>query len=512
MRDLLDGPEPANLANAISERLSQELIVALIGPVGSGVSTAAAFIAEILEQRFRYKVCPIIKLSDIIKMEAHRVGPPVATSASLATYIEKMQTAGNELRKKFGGNYLAEKAVERIFKFRQENGGYHGNVAAPGRRAYIIDSLKNIEELELLRQIYGETLCVFGVFAPDELRLQRLTAAGTPANQVKVVTDRDQSELATFGQQTRKIFVKADFFVCNDQKKDELRNKINRYLNILYDASVHTPNRSEAAMYKASSAAANSACLSRQVGASIVSNEGELIAIGWNDVPRFGGGLYSEDDQSVWDKEKGALVDRDNRCFKWGGCICHNETRRSKIVDTVVRKIADANLLKRDKTTTDVRRALEGTEIDALIEFSRSIHAEMEAILSVAREGKHSLVGATLFTNTYPCHNCARHIVASGIKSVVYIEPYVKSLAVALHHDAVTENPEEKNKVIFRQYDGVAPRSYLKLFRPPSERKKSGKLTRPDPGVAVPILRMQLDAQTDYETKVIADLSSKEQT
>lgn len=513
MRDLLEGPDPENLVAAISDRLSQELVVALVGPVGSGVSTAAAFIAEILAQRFRYKVCPIIKPSDIIRTEAHRVGmSPVAASGSLATDIEKMQTAGNELRKKFGGNYLAEKVVERIYKFRQENGGFNGDNALPGRRAYIIDSLKNTGELELLRQIYGETLCVFGVFAPDQLRTERLIAAGAQPDQVKKLTDRDQNELATFGQQTRKIFVKADFFVCNDQKKDELRNKINRYLNILFDAAVHTPTRSESAMYKASSAAANSACLSRQVGAAIISNEGELIAVGWNDVPRFGGGLYSEDDQSVWDKEKGAVIDRDNRCFKWGGCVCHNEIRRNRIVNTVVTKIAEGDLLKRGKTIADIRRALEGTEIDALIEFSRSIHAEMEAILSVAREGKHSLIGATLYTNTYPCHNCARHIVASGIKSVVYIEPYLKSLALALHNDAVTENPAEKNKVIFRQYDGVAPRNYLKLFRPPSDRKKDGKLTRPDPGLAMPIFRVQLDSQTNYEEKIIADLSSKEQT
>ncbi|MDN3612645.1 hypothetical protein QWZ16_23945 [Vibrio ostreicida] len=26
----------------------------------------------------------------------------------------------------------------------------------------------------------------------------------------------------------------------------------------------------------------------------------------------------------------------------------------------------------------------------------------------------------------FPCHNCAKHIVASGIKRVVYVEPYPK--------------------------------------------------------------------------------------
>lgn len=511
--DLLsDRPTTITVANKISERLSQELVIALFGPVGSGVSTAAIFIEEILNQIFSYKICPIIKPSSIIKTEAHRVGLRVPPDEPLDVYISEMQTAGNRLREHFGGNYLAEKVVEQIFKFRHENGGYQGDIPLPGRRAYIIDSLKNQDELDLLRQIYGETLCVFGVFSPDPIRKQRLIDAGVPENNVKKIIDRDQSEIITFGQKTRKLFVQSDFFVCNDQRKEELRSKIERYLHIMFDTAVHTPTKAEAAMYKASASAANSACMSRQVGAAILSKEGEIIAVGWNDVPRFGGGLYREDDRSFVDVAQGRIVDRDNRCFKWGGCICHNETRRTAIVDNVSGKIAKAGLLKKGKTAADVKELLVGTEIDALIEFSRSIHAEMEAILSVAREGKHSLVGATLYTNTYPCHNCARHIVASGITAVVYIEPYLKSLAIDLHHDAVTEDPNDKSKVVFRQYDGVAPHSYLRLFRPKADRKKDGRLSRSAPNMAVPIFQIPLDSQTDYEAKIIADLANKEQT
>jgi hypothetical protein len=68
-----------------------------------------------------------------------------------SAYVSHMQSAGNELRKKFGTNYLAEKTVERIVKFRRERGGYADGISMPGRRAYIIDSIKNIDELNLLR-------------------------------------------------------------------------------------------------------------------------------------------------------------------------------------------------------------------------------------------------------------------------------------------------------------------------------------------------------------------------
>ncbi len=134
----------------------------------------------------------------------------------------------------------------------------------------------------------------------------------------------------------------------------------------------------------------------------------------------------------------------------------------------------------------------------------------MEAILAVAREGRNSLKGATLFCTTYPCHNCARHIVASGITSVIYIQPYQKSLATKLHEDAVSEDPDAKDRVVFRQYDGVAPQNFLKLFQPRSARKSSGKLFRNSAYSALPVFRVPLDSPMDYESKVLAELEAKE--
>jgi dephospho-CoA kinase len=117
-------PSERTLATDISDRLSQELVIALIGPVGSGVSTSANYLSEILTQQFRYDVAPIITLSSFIRTEAHRVGMPTIPATPISTYIEQMQTAGNKLREKYGNNYLAEKAVEQIAKFRKQRGIY----------------------------------------------------------------------------------------------------------------------------------------------------------------------------------------------------------------------------------------------------------------------------------------------------------------------------------------------------------------------------------------------------
>jgi hypothetical protein len=115
--------------------------------------------------------------------------------------------------------------------------------------------------------------------------------------------------------------------------------------------------------------------------------------------------------------------------------------------------------------------ALRKTRIGLLIEFSRAVHAEMDAILSAARAGV-SPVGTRLFVTTFPCHYCARHIVTAGVHEVQYIEPYAKSLAIDLHEDAIETEPDKwkapqpdgTGKVLFRAFVGVAPRLYPRAF------------------------------------------------
>ena len=49
----------------------------------------------------------------------------------------------------------------------------------------------------------------------------------------------------------------------------------------------------------------------------------------------------------------------------------------------------------------------------------RAIHSEVDAIGNAVRNGVN-LSGSTIYVTRYPCENCARLIVTSGIKHVVY--------------------------------------------------------------------------------------------
>jgi dCMP deaminase len=66
------------------------------------------------------------------------------------------------------------------------------------------------------------------------------------------------------------------------------------------------------------------------------------------------------------------------------------------------------------------------------------LHAEANAITKVAKSGNSS-EGATLYITTAPCIECAKLIIQSGIKRVVYAEEYRKSEGIELLKRAKVE-------------------------------------------------------------------------
>jgi len=111
-------------------------------------------------------------------------------------------------------------------------------------------------------------------------------------------------------------------------------------------------------------------------------------------------------------------------------------------------------------------------------EFSRPVHAEMAALIDAARRGV-AVDGHSMYVTTFPCHNCAKHIIAAGLRRVVYLEPYPKSRARSLHGEEIDldskDGKEEESKVAFSAYKGVAPRQYPQLFSMTERGAKKGK-------------------------------------
>ena len=158
----------------------------------------------------------------------------------------------------------------------------------------MLKSLKNPKEVETLRRVYRDRFVLLGVYAPRKLRVEQLAAAiGDSRGQrsqdcrakVEELIAKDEKETGTeFGQNVRDTFPMADVFVLGTSLP-ELEKTINRFVDLFFGRPFVTPTRDEYDMFHAQAAALRSAALGRQVGASIATVEGDIMAVGVNEVP-----------------------------------------------------------------------------------------------------------------------------------------------------------------------------------------------------------------------------------
>lgn len=301
------------------------------------------------------------------------------------------------------------------------------------------------------------------------------------ADDAESLNIRDKKEEENpFGQNVSETFPLADVFI-DVSEPAQLRESIDRILRILFEDPYETPTKDELVMFHARAAALRSASLSRQVGAVIATEEGDVIAVGCNEVPKAGGGLYWTGD--VPDRRDHWLgYDPSDRKIHavLGDILRRDKEDIAKYIedekDAIFSAIDDVDM--KEKILNRVKSALKETadsevkrsHVMNLIEFGRAVHAEMAALMDAARRGV-SVKGRTLYSTTFPCHGCAKHIVAAGIQRVIYIEPYPKSLAPELYPDSIqVDAPVAENFVSFQPFVGIAPRLFGDIFEAPKRK------------------------------------------
>ncbi|MCF6191217.1 MAG: deaminase [Cocleimonas sp.] len=451
----------------LKTRESKELILGFSGAVGCGIDLALDTTKQILESN-GYTV-EIIKLSRIISDLDHKEELSIKHNPPVDRFMT-LQSAGNALREKYGNDILAELATSKITEKRTSTIPNNEDIEShvPEKTAYLIDQLKHPEEVEFLWSVYGKLFVMIGVLASYNLRKSHLKSSGINVSDAEKIIDRDRKEDEKHGQQLDKTLLFADFFVRNNLSSSHTTDQVERLIKLIHGANGITPSQHEYAMYVAYSAGLRSACMSRQVGAAITDKKGNILATGCNDVPKAGGGLYNESDKK-----------EDYRCVNFRDSKCSNDVYKNTLKDNIKNILINEATISNDVAEKLVESISKNTRLKDLIEFSRSVHAEMDALTSIARTGGIATQKGLLYTTTFPCHNCARHIVAAGIKKVFYIEPYEKSLALELHGDSIDIETDDSSKLQIIHFEGVAPRRYLHFFTPKGERKdNSGNAIR----------------------------------
>jgi len=425
-----------------------EIVIGLVGAAG----TPHKYVVDILTERlkaFNYKPTEIRISHNVIRTLYKDTPEKIENELQrITTYIEK----GNRARKDSGNNSILALGVSsEIFRKREHD--EQNNIRPTGRTAYIINSLKHPEEVASLRNTYTDGFYLIGVHSDKKRRLEYLTKEKYIEHcEAKKLIERDEDEVEGHGQHTRDTFHLADFFVHFDSDIDQLKASLWRILDLIFGKPYITPIFDEYAMFMAFASSLRSADLSRQIGA-VIGRNNEIIATGANDCPKAGWGLY----WPKYDPKKHEYIDAEGgRDYKRGEDS--NKREQKNMIEQILKELDTS--IDKDK----VEKALWKSQIRDIIEYGRPVHAEMEALLFCARNTVDTRE-ATLYTTTFPCHNCAKHIIAAGITKVMYVEPYPKSKAFEFHNDAISpeDNPNSKT-VAFVPFVGIGPRKFFDLF------------------------------------------------
>jgi deoxycytidylate deaminase len=426
-----------------------ELVLGIVSAVGTEYQQVTSPLKERLEL-FGYQVHEV-RVSELL--------PAHEGETTEYKRIKHYMESGDSMRKSNDNNAILAAGVA------QKIAGIRGNDSSPGKNAYIVNSLKHPREVEFLRKVYGDGFYLIGIHASEIRRRKRLTqdkgCTETQANEL-IKIDEDES-FNDHGQKTRDTYHLADFFLSIGGNTDQIKNRLQRFLELIFSHPYKNPTFDEFAMFMAFNSSVRSGDLSRQVGAVITRNQ-QILATGANDVPKSGGGQYfaevNPQTGEVTDFPYGKDYTRDNDS---------NKQTQTEIISEITKKILSENLVDSSKEL-ELQKLLKDSKISDLTEFGRVVHAEMDALLSCSREGIPT-VDSTLYCTTFPCHNCAKHVIAGGIKRVVYVEPYPKSRALDFHSESIhllseldTASEELSNMVIFEPFTGIGPRRFLDLF------------------------------------------------
>jgi deoxycytidylate deaminase len=507
-----DGPNQAagvNSKTAVLQHAANELVFAVVGHVGSGTSTIATFLGQFLNSASltggAYEVEVLSARTEIEKW-ARAAGEEVPrTKRTDLTTTTSFQNLGDKMRLVTRDNSAVACALIRQIRItRASKLGLSDVGDSPvkpdgRRRAYILDSLRHPEEVELLRHVYQEAFILVGVVCDTEKRVQRIMEKYENAGRGHALDfmKRDAKGGERHGQRVSDTFHLSDFFIDNStdrENADGTGNKdwgipdhLSRLIKIISRETIVRPEIAETAMHDALSASLRSACLSRQVGAALVDAKGNVLATGTNEVPRAGGGVYGESAEIGQEDHRCAFRKLNEPPF------CSNTRQQNELVKKLIDEVAELKEARPERRLS-LPGEIRNSGVGDLLEFSRAVHAEMDALLSAGRAGA-STVGARLFVTTYPCHYCARHIVSAGVDEVQYIEPYPKSQAISLHPDSITTDSknwlppsEGGKKVLFRPFVGVAPRMYRRAFLKDRELKDAhtGVMRNSDPEWGTP--------------------------
>jgi deoxycytidylate deaminase/dephospho-CoA kinase len=401
--------------------------------------------------------------NEILKIRSGDVRSSLANA-----YAPVFQTLGDNIR--FSGRALSRdiepnklfsliRSVKRLVKAAF---AHDRETRSAASTRIVIDAIRNPLELVYLRDQFSAFYAI-AITTDDEHRKERLEDINLTKKEIKALDEKEYSEnkkpLDNYenfvSQNLQDCIQKSDIFFANPGVPSEFAQNIRnlnaqvlRYVALMLRPGLITPTRDERCMQLAFVAKLNSGCISRQVGAAVADENFSIKAVGWNDVPKGQVSCLLRDVDEL-------LTGGDKNAF-------------STFEKT------DKKLLAQIKKTYQNRGQLEHeglpcpfcfkTEYNKSIDkdnqvHTRSLHAEENAFLQLAKHGNSGIDKGHLFTTASPCELCSKKAFQLGIKEIVYVDPYP---GISSSH--ILSSGDTKLRPKLRLFSGAVGHAYHRLY------------------------------------------------
>lgn len=372
---------------------------------------------------------------------------------------------------------LAEQA-NKVIKF------FRNRTARDKRKHhFVIECFRNPYEVEYFRYRYYEFYLI-SIFAEEKERQVRGSFS-------KERDYRDRGEgiklHEIYKQNVSRCVYLSDIAINNDSSEKKFYEKLLRYYALILSPGCITPTYYEVFMNQAYSLSLRSSCISRQVGAVIIGKNGYVVGAGWNDAGegQIGCGYRQVIDIKNLSNEviptnpiteesfrRFLTITKDNNesfCFK---DEYSRYVLRKKFKSFMKKHKKEFDKLGIDEEKQKIIDWLSEDIKVKRLEYCRALHAEENALLQSAKIGGVGVADGKIFTTSFPCELCAKKIYQSGIKEIIYTEPYPESIS----QDVFLKDGIRKIKLV--QFEGVKSHSYFKLYKASMDKKEMQELVR----------------------------------
>lgn len=431
------------------------------------------YITELLKRLG--KIC-IYSLSFLHHRMAGQIRKVGSLQGKYNDVFDKKQTDFSHL-------YLLTQLLNVIIKGYQKDRNEKGDIVKRPTNI-VVDSIRNSQEAQYLKERYSAfyLVAVHDIFTTQSNLQKKVLSAMPGLDSFLVNVYAERLNNLSFEESKQKDFEKGQFFAPNTaqvvadaeihisnvswQKNASsecyefhtLAEQWMKYSSLILHPGLITPSAEERCMVVAYTAKFNSSCLSRQVGAVITNQYHAIRTIGWNEVPygQVPCGLRGLNEVCSAKNRKCVYSEfEETEIHRYKDEKSFTQHINDDFPD-IAKKYADLKGLPMPYCFKTLHNRYEGKENQV---FTRSLHAEENAILQMAKYGGEALMNGVIYVTASPCELCAKKLYQIGVRKIVYIDPYP---GISRQHIIKAGFKQPALKL----FQGAYGTTYFKLYQP----------------------------------------------